>query len=61
MAYNLTVERPLAGTNVIIGVPLLVSGTVTGRGGVEPDLADNVNVGFDGNTPVAAALNPIYA
>jgi hypothetical protein len=40
-------------------VPLLVSGTVTGRGGAEPDLAENVNVGFDGNTPVAAALNPI--
>jgi hypothetical protein len=55
-AYNLTVQHPLSGANVIIGEPLIVGGTVTGRGGAEIDGVESVTVQFEGETPMAAEL-----
>lgn len=53
---KVTIFQPGNSTPLKPGQPVAVTGSATGKGGVEPDEVDTVTVSFDGGPPVEATV-----
>ena len=51
-AFTFNMQAPISGSKILIGAPITVSGTVTGKGGAEPDPVESVTVQLNDLAPV---------